>query len=159
MSFRLPTLLTQYDQAGLLISLHPPAGDGGGSGASSSPPKWIKTGVEFYDGRPRAATVACDAWADWSLSPVAPNDDGDGDGGDDGWVTVAVENGRDEMGKSLWVYQVAAGGDKIPLREVCWPFGHGDGWEATVEAYACRPAKDAEGELVVEFRDFEVKWV
>lgn len=76
------------------------------------------------------------------------------------WVTVEVVNGKDELGKSLWVYQVV-GEDKIPLREVCWPFGHGggDAWDVTVEAYACRPNKETGEELSAQFKDFEVKWV
>lgn len=124
--------------------------------------------MEFYDGAPRAATVACDAWADWSLSPVATSSSSSSASAaaaaaDEGWVTVAVESGRDELGRSLWAYQVVGDGrggeEKLPLREVCWPFGHGDEWGLSVEAYACRPSKDAKEELVVEFKGFEVKWV
>lgn len=102
--------------------------------------------------------MACDAWADWSLAPVVV----DGQG----WVAVAVESAGDGLGRSLWVYQVVGedgvgvGEKKVPLREVCWPFGHGaaDEWEITVEAYACRPSKEGSEELEVEFRGFEVKW-
>lgn len=118
----------------------------------------------MYRGTPRAATVACDVWADWSLSPVSSST-ATGSEGDDGWITVAIENGTDELGKSLWVYQVISGVDcrkeeeKVPLREVCWVFGHGAEWELTVEAYACRPSKATAEELAVEFRGFEVKWV
>lgn len=140
----------QYDQAGLVLSLrpagtaHPPSAD--------TPPKWLKTGVEYYNGVPKAATVACDSWADWSLSDVRAGKDGD-------WVTVLVESGSDSLGKSLWVYQVLDG-EKVPLREVCWVFGHGepDKWEVAVEAYACRPEKGTGEALSVEFRDFDVKW-
>lgn len=98
---------------------------------------------------PKAATVACDAWADWSLAPVS---------GGEKWVTVLVENSEDKLGQSLWVYQLV-GEDKVPLREVCWPFGSaaGEEWDVSVEAYACRPA-EGKGELVVEFKDFGVKW-
>ncbi|ROW01037.1 hypothetical protein VSDG_02754 [Cytospora chrysosperma] len=144
----------QYDQAGLVLSLRP-AGAAHPSSVSgdSSPPKWLKTGVEYYNGVPKAATVACDSWADWSLSDVKAG------GGGGGWVTVLVESGSDELGQSLWVYQVLDG-EKVPLREVCWVFGHGgpDKWEVAVEAYACRPEKGTEEELSVEFRDFDVKW-
>lgn len=86
-------------------------------------------------------------------------------------MTVQITSGQDELGKSLWVYQIVRGGgggggdddeeEKIPLREVCWPFGLGKGqeeWEVTVEAYACRPNKEAAEELSAQFRDFEVKW-
>lgn len=140
----------QYDQAGLVLSLRPATGGAAAAAGDPSPPKWLKTGVEYYNGVPKAATVACDSWADWSLSDVK--------GREGDWVTVLVENGRDDLGKSLWVYQVV-GGEKVPMREVCWVFGHGDpeGWELSVEAYACRPAKDA-GELVVEFKDLDVQW-
>lgn len=72
---------------------------------------------------------------------------------------MEVTSGADELGKSLWVYQIVDGEKKIPLREVCWPFGlGGQGWEVTVEAYACRPNKEAEEQLSAQFRDFEVKW-
>lgn len=76
-------------------------------------------------------------------------------------MTVLVENGKDELGRSLWIYQVGDDGEKIPLREVCWPFGHegADQWEIGVEAYACRPAKEAKDTLVAEFKDFDIKWV
>lgn len=119
----------------------------------------------MYRGTPRAATVACDVWADWSLSPVSSSPPTTGSEDDDRWITVAVENGTDELGKSLWVYQIIGGGDgggqeeKVPLREVCWVFGHGAEWELTVEAYACRPSKATAEELAVEFKGFEVKWV
>lgn len=107
---------------------------------------------------PKAATVACDAWADWSLAPVSVSSPERANEGK--WVTVLVENSQDELGQSLWVYQVVGeGNEKVPLREVCWPFGKvaGEEWDVTVEAYACRPAK-GKGDLAVEFKDFEVKW-
>lgn len=140
----------QYDQAGLIISLRP-HGMTQAASFNDAPPKWLKTGVEYYNGVPKAATVACDSWADWSLSDVK------GQEGD--WVTVLVERGRDDLGLSLWVYQVV-GREKIPLREVCWVFGHGEpaDWEVTVEGYACRPEKETVEELSVEFRDLKVKW-
>ncbi|KAJ0118747.1 hypothetical protein J7T55_013001 [Diaporthe amygdali] len=139
----------QYDQAGLVLSFKSSGASGPLSG--DSPPKWLKTGVEYYNGVPKAATVACDSWADWSLADVVKGKEGD-------WVTVLVENGQDVLGKSFWIYQVVDG-EKVPLREVCWVFGHGDPekWEISVEAYACRPAKEA-GDLVVEFKDFDVQW-
>lgn len=139
----------QYDQAGLVLSLKSPGAAGPLPG--DSPPKWLKTGVEYYNGVPKAATVGCDLWADWSLADVK------GKEGD--WVTVLVENGRDVLGKSFWIYQVVDG-EKVPMREVCWVFGHGDPdkWELSVEAYACRPAKDAGEDLEVEFKDFDVQW-
>ncbi|KAF3767278.1 hypothetical protein M406DRAFT_288263 [Cryphonectria parasitica EP155] len=179
-SFLLPSTLKQYDQAGLLLSLRPRTSTAAAAAAAPAassdkapdtasppppPPKWIKAGVENYNGTPRAATVACDAWSDWSLAPVVVTTTS-GEENEGNWVTIAVESGEDELGRSLWVYQVvvAAEGkeDKVPLREVCWPFGHGGGaedWEVKVEAYACRPNKETSEELEAQFRGFEVKWV
>lgn len=166
-SFLLPpsSSLIQYDQAGLILSLTNNTNPSSTSTttSSSSPPKWIKTGVEIYNNLPRAATVACDAWADWSLATVIPSSSSSSSsssGGGNEWVTVEITSEVDELGKSLWVYQIVNGENKIPLREICWPFGlePGEEWEVTVEAYACRPNKEAEEELSAQFRDFEVMW-
>lgn len=141
MSFSLPAK-EQYDQGGILLSLQR-AGS-----PVTPPPKWIKSGVEYYNSVPKLGTVGCDSWADWSLSPVL---------GDGKWVTVAIEKGGDEHGISLWVYQIVDG-EKIPLREICWVFGDSpESWEISVSAYAARPKGETE-ELVVEFKDFEVQW-
>lgn len=70
----------------------------------------------------------------------------------------------DELGLSLWVYQVVGGEEgeeKVPLREVCWPFGLVGGpeaWEVRVEAYAARPNVEVGKDLTAEFRGFEVRW-
>ena len=31
---------------------------------------WLKTGVEFFEGRLQVSTVSANAWADWSLLPL-----------------------------------------------------------------------------------------
>ncbi|KAJ9130525.1 hypothetical protein NKR23_g12156 [Pleurostoma richardsiae] len=145
-SFRLPAAV-QYDQAGLLLSLRPPSSPS----SSAPPPKWIKTGVEFYNGTPMVGTVACDAYADWSLAPVA--------GSGEEWVTVAVERGQDENGVGVWVYQVLGSGEKVPLREVCWIFGkETEGWEVEVGAFAARPNTSVTEALEPEFKGLEVEW-
>ena len=61
---------TLYDQGGVLFAL-PKEGD-------VKEGKWIKTGIEFYDGEPFVGTVAKDRWADWSLTPVGIQDMGSG---------------------------------------------------------------------------------
>lgn len=105
--------------------------------------------MEFYNGVPKVGTVGCDTWADWSLAPVQ---------GDDPWVTFAIEKGGNELGTSLWVYQVV-GAEKVPIREICWVFGsEPEKWEVSVAAFAARPAKNTAEELVVEFKDFAVEW-
>ncbi|KAL2164845.1 hypothetical protein VTH06DRAFT_141 [Thermothelomyces fergusii] len=168
----------QYDQGGLLLSFRRRRG-----GEAGAPPaKWIKCGVEFYDGRPRLSTVACDRWADWSVADLAPAEApgqgqsrpgtgtgpgaGPGVGGaETGWTTVAIEKGKDENGTGVWVYRVLGDGDggetKVPLREICWVFGQErlEEWDVEVHAMAARPEKKAKGGLTVEFGNLEVKWL
>jgi uncharacterized protein len=142
----------QYDQAGLLLSFRPV----GSSSSGGPPPKWIKTGVEYYNGQPMVSTVACDAWADWSVTPLQTT----GDKAD--WTTVTVIREGDGKGMSLWVYQLMKGADgaetKVPLREICWVFSDKEDWELTIEAMAARPEKGTSEVLQAEFKDFQVVW-
>lgn len=118
LTFALPpaSQLRQYDQAGLLLHLTKP-------GVPDNQTKWVKTGIEFYKGKPYVATVGCDAWADWSLTP-----DPEFKGGDERpSVTIEARRERDDLGKSLWVYWVVRDSDgkeveRRPLREVNWIF-------------------------------------
>lgn len=144
------TPVTRYDQGGLVLALRPT----NLATASAIPPKWIKTGIEYYEDFSRVGTVGTDAFSDWSIAPVSTKAGTDFEPGKT-WTTVRVEKHVDELGDSLWVYQVV-GEQKLPLREINWPFGYGDEWEIKVEAYAAKPG---DGEpLVVEFQDFNVEW-
>ncbi|KAH7324849.1 hypothetical protein B0I35DRAFT_170990 [Stachybotrys elegans] len=140
----------QYDQAGIVLALRPR----GAANATGIPPKWIKSGIEFYQGVPRMGTVGTDTWSDWSIAPVA-TESGSASSKGVSWTTVLVEKHVDELGDSLWVYQVN-GEERLPLREINWPFGYGDEWELKVEAYAAKPGSGAP--LEVEFKDFAVQW-
>lgn len=151
----------QYDQGGIVISFRPrPAASA--AETSAPPPKWIKTGVEFYNSAPRVSTVACDAWADWSVGDRSPDGSQEGADGAKIWTTVAIEKATDHHGPSLWVYRVTADGKKEPLREICCVYAGGEEetskWELTVQAFAARPEQEAKSGLEVEFRDFEVDW-
>ncbi|KAL2264107.1 hypothetical protein VTK26DRAFT_1976 [Humicola hyalothermophila] len=164
----------QYDQGGLLLSFSRRSrsrdqGQDQNDGGARPPEKWIKTGIEFYNGQPRLSTVACDSWADWSVCDLSrpggdnkdDNNERSSSGGEEKqWTTVQVEKDKDEHGTSLWVYWVLGDGSKVPLREICWVFGgQPEDWEVEVSAMAARPAKDGvEGGLVVEFGGMEVKW-
>lgn len=132
--------LTQYDQAGLLLRLTR-------AGATD---KWLKTGVEFYEGAPYVSTVGCDVWADWSVVPLAAVNGETGDGEIEATVEVKRQDG------ALWVFLVR-GETKVPLREVAWFFAE-EAWEVAVSAYVARPAKEVEGSqgLVAGFRGLEV---
>ena len=153
-SFICPKWTYRYDQAGLVLCF---TKTGVAPLPSGQPHRWLKTGVEFYLGRPQLSTVACDSWADWSVMPLPPNV-GEGD-----TIEILVER----EGPSMWVYYVPKdGGDKVPLREVTWVFGDADGegdeWTVSVGQYVARPEKDVktEGEeLVVEFGPLNITWL
>ncbi|KAK0636996.1 hypothetical protein B0T17DRAFT_482064 [Bombardia bombarda] len=158
----------QYDQGGLLLSFRQRSS----SAPWSIPAKWIKTGIEFYNGQPMLSTVACDRWADWSVTPLttAPSkqhdtrtDETETETETDAkktWTTLLIQKEGDENGVSLWVYHVLANGDKVPLREITWVYGDADPgqWDLEVLAMAARPAKTTTSSLKVEVKDMEVKW-
>ncbi|KAL9106193.1 MAG: hypothetical protein Q9227_008726, partial [Pyrenula ochraceoflavens] len=142
----------RYDQAGLLLSLR----KGPSPDHSKPPQRWIKAGVEFYNGSPMLSTVACQDWADWSVTPhhsrtATPKDT---------WTTILVQREADENGISLWFYLVLDNGDKVPLREVTWVFGdEPESWELEVLAMAARPATgEGLGHLEVEMKNMDVQW-
>ncbi|KAJ4989759.1 hypothetical protein SVAN01_04789 [Stagonosporopsis vannaccii] len=146
LSFTLPpaSSLRQYDQAGLLLHLTKP-------GVPDDKTKWIKTGIEWYYGKPYLSTVGCDAWADWSIVPLP----GYGGGEERPGATIEVVREKDVLGKSLWVYAIVQGEggaeERIPLREVNWIFADEDGWSVGVGGMVARPNDEGEGELVAEF--------
>ncbi|ROT36676.1 hypothetical protein SODALDRAFT_204714 [Sodiomyces alkalinus F11] len=139
----------QYDQAGLVLVLQPR------HSSNTTPQKWLKTGVELYNGVPQVSTVACDRYADWSVSPLAAL------GPLDHNVTVTIEREEDHNGHSAWVYYVhPESGERKPLREVCWfsvEEGHGE-WDLSVGAYVARPATNVTDSLTVEFSDLDINW-
>ncbi|SPQ20292.1 5f87df88-b457-4b34-be62-75b25470660a [Thermothielavioides terrestris] len=146
----------QYDQGGLLLSFYrrnPPSNASDSPAPHQKPQKWIKAGVEHYNGAPRLSTVACDAWADWSVADLHPSPSSTNTAAatttttETGWTTLLVEKDQDGNGTGVWVYRVAeATGEKVPLREVCWVFGDApEEWDVEVRAMAARPAKGAEG--------------
>ncbi|KAL2267182.1 hypothetical protein VTJ83DRAFT_4459 [Remersonia thermophila] len=155
----------QYDQAGLLLSFRR-RGDAG----AAPPAKWIKTGVELYNARPRLSTVSCDSWADWSVADLHPAAAAaaaaTGAGQEEiGWTTVLVEKDKDGNGTGVWVYRLVRNAEtgeeeKVPLREICWVFGLEklEEWEVDVSAMAARPEKGVAEGLVAEFGGLEVKW-
>jgi regulation of enolase protein 1 (concanavalin A-like superfamily) len=138
--------LRQYDQGGLVLHFTKP-------GLPEGKDKWLKTGIEWYYGKPYISTVGCDAWADWSIVPLSNFS------GNTSRPTVEIEarRERDQLGKSLWVYQIVRdqGGKEIerrPLREVNWVFAEEEGWSVGVGGYVARPTQEGgDGELKVEF--------
>jgi regulation of enolase protein 1 (concanavalin A-like superfamily) len=146
LTFTLPPAdqLRQYDQAGILLHLTKP-------GLAANQTKWVKSGIEFYYGKPYVATVGCDTWADWSLTPdpafaTATNDTRPS-------ATIETRREKDALGKSLWVYLVVKDGnggeERRPLREVAWFFAEDEGWEVGVGGYVARPTEEG-GDQVLE---------
>ncbi|KAF2689977.1 hypothetical protein K458DRAFT_439102 [Lentithecium fluviatile CBS 122367] len=148
LTFALPpgSQLRQYDQAGLLLHFTKP-------NLPSGQDKWLKTGIEWYYGKPYISTVGCDAWADWSIVPLS---DFAGNASRP-TVTIEARRERDQLGKSLWVYQIVRDGEgkeveRRPLREVNWVFAEEEGWRVGIAGYVCRPTVEGgNGELVAEF--------
>jgi uncharacterized protein len=136
----------KYDQGGVVLWF---------SGASATEEKWIKAGVEFYQGKPYIGIVCCDNWADWSLFPISAPEYDDWEGKE---VSITIQRESDENGISLWIYQVEHG-HKMPVRECTWALAK-ENLNSTlhIDAYACRPTvekanSDDDDVLVVQFGD------
>ena len=149
---------TLYDQGGLCLAL--PSSPKSSTSSDAKDRKWIKTGIEFYNGAPQVSTVACDKWADWSLLPL-PNAATGGTS-----VTVQMERevlqGEGGRGSTLCVF-VMEGVERRAVREVTWVFEGGEGegeGECWVGVYAAKPTRDEDDpgrELEVHFGGFVVE--
>ena len=122
--------------------------------------KWVKAGVEFYHDKPYLSTVTTDNWSDWSLAPVTrAHTDAAASSVGVTEITVEARSEQDELGKSLWIYQVLLDADgkeleRIPLRECTWVFAMDDDQPVIIAAYAGRPAEatGSNDELSVDFK-------
>jgi regulation of enolase protein 1 (concanavalin A-like superfamily) len=125
----------QYDQGGLVMIIHDSSGD----------QRWIKTGIEFFNGQPLIGTVATYRWSDWSLTPVISFHSAS--------VTVEIESNEDG---SLWVYLFDDSGNKSPIREVTWWGEIDEQVKVSVGVYLARVDKEPTN-LVVSFKGLEIK--
>lgn len=125
------------------------------SSATQEQKRWVKTGIEFYNGRPFMSVVAADEWADWSLVPLS------GANALQGQVTVEIEREREADGKFgsvLRVLMVEDGGESTPVREITWAFhGVDEEEEMWVGVFAAKPTKSKVKELLVRFEGFEIE--
>lgn len=125
-------------------------------GLADNQTKWVKTGIEFYYGKPYVATVGCDTWADWSLTPDPAFANASADARPT--ATIEARREKDVLGKSLWVYLIVKDGagkevERRPLREVTWAFAEEEeGWSVGIGGYVCRPTEEGgDGRLEAEF--------
>lgn len=125
---------TLFDQGGIAIAF-----------PGFQPWKWIKTGIEFYNGQPALSTVTADRFSDWSLCPMP------GDGGDKATFECRREG-------DILVVSSVSDGKKQPLREIMWAFLEDRKTDADmyVGVYAAKPtveAGDASQGIEVTFED------
>lgn len=117
--------------------------------------RWVKTGIEFYHGRPMMSAVAADLWADWSLLPLSSAAEKEGK------MTVAVEREQEEdgsWGSVLKVSLVGEDGGQTPIREVTWAFHDLDEeQEMWVGMAVAKPTVGEDEELFVNFKGFEIE--
>ena len=149
---------TLYDQGGLILFI-----------PGENTTTWMKTGIEFFDGKPFVGSVFSTQWSDWALMPLKKEKGGK--------VTIQVERQVKEGAKldSLWVYVVdEETGRKAEVRQITSWFTHdippdqkiskttSDDRCLLIGVYAARPTVPAgEGrdheELAVKLEGFEVK--
>lgn len=132
-----------FDQGGIILAVGPD---------KNVPTKWVKSGIEFYKGRPMVSTVVKDNWADWSL--VAARGEK---------TTIELEREVEDgvPGTTLCVYHVE-GDVRTPIREVTWIFHDMEDKMCWVGAYAAKPQpnKDVpDKSLTVNFEGFEIETV
>ncbi|KAG9254431.1 uncharacterized protein F5Z01DRAFT_750322 [Emericellopsis atlantica] len=135
----------QFDQAGLIVRLTHP---------SHPLPKWIKTGIEYFDGEPRISVVCCDNYSDWSVASLPAS------------ISDAVTKGEQEITirlevkeTTVWIYRVGEDGKDVPLREIAWLFADGGkGWTAEIGACVARPAEEPKDEFEATFTKLDVQW-
>lgn len=140
---------TLYDQGGLILVF---------PSTKSRPTKekrWVKTGIEFYHGRPMMSTVAADLYADWSLLPLSAEDE------KKGTMTVEVEREQEKdgsFGSVLKILLVGKDGKGVPIREVTWAFHDLDeSEEMWVGMLVAKPTESEFKELEVKLEGFEIK--
>lgn len=111
----------------------------------SGDPRWIKTGIEFFNGQPLIGTVATYRWSDWSLTPPMSSHSAS--------ATIEIESNEDG---SLWVYLFDDNGNKSPIREVTWWGDIDEQVKVSVGVYLARVDKEPTN-LMVSFKGLEVK--
>ena len=147
-----------YDQGGLILFI-----------PGENTTTWMKTGIEFFAGKPFVGSVFTNQWSDWALVPLGKEKGGK--------VTIQVERQVKGGAKldSLWIYVVEEEtGRKLEARQITSWFTRdtipdekisketSDNRCLLIGVYAARPTvPTGEGreheELAVNLEGFEVK--
>ncbi|PVH74511.1 hypothetical protein DL98DRAFT_604309 [Cadophora sp. DSE1049] len=149
-----PTL--QFDQGGLLFALLEkgrPAPTKEAPGGKDDHPRWIKAGVEVWEGKAWGSIVVREKWSDWSLFDVEKN------------AVLGAYQLRlqmEKLGDALVIFTVDEHGGKTIVRKVPWVFLDaevGDVENIMVGVYGARPDPfdEAKGKnLEIGVENFEV---
>ena len=117
--------------------------------------KWIKSGIEFYEGEPNVSTVVCDKWADWSLSPLP--------GGETNGITIGMEREvLDGKATSVLVVYVVKENERRHVREITWVFEDAEEneMECWIGVSVAKPTRDVDNEeadLEVRFGGLQIE--
>ncbi|GAB7364568.1 hypothetical protein MBLNU230_g5375t1 [Neophaeotheca triangularis] len=143
---------TLYDQGGICLTV--PSAKGSGELQDA---KWLKSGLEFYEGRAALSTVVADRVSDWSLCPL-PGSSETASGGVSATVEVV------DLGEKVVVNALLEDGGKVVLREVPWILLAGDEGavgEVWIGVYVAKPTADEggweAGGLEVRFEGLEIE--
>ncbi|TVY43883.1 Uncharacterized protein LSUB1_G002035 [Lachnellula subtilissima] len=161
-----PTI--QFDQAGLIFVLPDPslpkpsrAHPGSHSEIKTGVhPKWVKAGIEVWEGKAWGSIVVREKWSDWSLFELPASALGAHAGilGSKPSATITLE--ADRVGDALMIYMVEEGQEPKPVRKVPWWFMEDETEDAFwVGVYGARPDPfdEATRNLEVELAGFEVQ--
>ena len=123
---------------------------------AASKGRWVKAGVEFYEGKLNISIIAADLWADWNLLPLSETAIKQNE------VSIEFEREQKEDGSYGMVLKAYVnrynGGEKTMIREVTWVFHEQDEEdEMWIGVYAARPIQDEREALVVTMKNIEIE--
>lgn len=156
----------QFDQAGLIfVQLHhshtsPSAAEPGSASDHDSlhkHPRWIKAGIEFYEGQMYGSIVVRDKWCDWSLFQIPDLPASAEDHKLPPFASVTIEAKR--TGDALMLLLVMPNGVRSPIRKVPWWFMEDEMQEMSwVGVYGARPDPfdETREEMEVRFADVRI---
>ena len=151
-----PTL--QFDQGGLILALLEkgrPTPTKEAPGGKSDHPRWIKAGIEVWEGKAWGSIVVREKWSDWSLFDVDKNSVPGG---------YRLRLQMEKLGDALMIFTQDEKATKTIVRKVPWVFLESEVVNVDtvmVGVYGARPDPfdEAKGKsLEIRVEDFEL-WI